>query len=1100
MLYDNEKKKICEWIREYTKEGTMDIVTGYLTVAAISYVSDCANAKIRNFRIIAGELVENQNIDERTIDLLNENISVDAALEISTVARNAVDFLKQDKVLMKTLEPNFCHAKAYIFKAKEKDDPANYFILGSSNLTEAGLGLKKTSNVELNIVGQGTDANYGQLHDWFEELWKKPQAHSDKTLGKKGEKIDFKEYLIKEISMLFIKYNPDQIYYKILHELFKAEIEVSNDKDFERQIGRLQNSVVYNSLYDFQQKGVLSLIKMIEKYNGAILADAVGLGKTWTALAVIKFYQSKGRDAVVFCPKKLEHNWKMFLKRQSSKFEEDQFGYLVKFHTDLDERLIQKGGETLPDYWTNDKPKLFIIDESHNLRNDKSQRYQFLVNEILKKNHDVKVLLLSATPINNSFIDIRNQFRLIVKGDDTGFAQSLDVKNLLHAFKDVQRVFNEWTQEENRSSNDFVRRLKSDNFFKLTDSLIVARTRKMIEKQCNLVFPETDYDPQRDNIFKTPVEMGNFESFEDIFNAFPPKLSAYQPALYTSEKHVKVIEDDKIRDTFLVKMIYILLVKRLESSWKSFKATVEKISEYHQKVFNYIKDYEERKKDLKIKDDIQGKLFNDDDDLAVLFENYQIGKKRTITIREIDLSGKLADYKNDLKKDMESLDKLTMQVSRFNSIIEKEKGKNSKDSKLAALISRIDEKRKNSSNKKVLIFTTFADTAEYLYTELLRRGFDKIAVVTGGDSYSSYSSVKHSNFEPLLQQFAPFTKLFLEREWSGFEFDKEKTRSEQFDDWKKWIIENRSDIAEKIQNPIDILITTDCLSEGQNLQDADFVINYDIHWNPVRLIQRVGRIDRLGSPNKKIRMLNFWPAENINAYLSLQKRIENKIIAMTLAGSEVNRGLTENLKERMKEDSLEERQNRKMLEQMQVKWEDIETNESSIGFDTLSLEKFRQELMAEFEKNKKYYDRMPSGIYSGFGNDKKGIIAMLAYPTKPPKVRNYNYSIYELIFINDNGSLVLNNEKEVLDFLSQNKLAERSVSEKIDSGEKEEILKLQNSIKKWFENKKTSEPSSLLDKIKKGDSFSIDKVKKHGSVENIYQIEKWDLIAWMIIE
>ena len=284
MILDNENNnyKVHEWIAKYTETGKLDVVTGYFTVGALAYLSKATNEKIEHFRFVLGDIVNVDEVKDRPLDLLNENISVEAALKLSQLAKEAVEFLKQDKVEAKTLEPNFCHAKAYLHTAKN-DERLNYFISGSSNLTEAGIGLKTTNNVELNIAETGDNAQYKELVNWFESLWIKPQAHKNKTIinndGTKT-KVNFKEYLINEIEKIFIKYTPREIYFKILFELFGSQlIEQENDPDFNRQVGRLENSVIYNSLYDFQKKGVLSLIRMLQKYNGAILADAVGLGK-----------------------------------------------------------------------------------------------------------------------------------------------------------------------------------------------------------------------------------------------------------------------------------------------------------------------------------------------------------------------------------------------------------------------------------------------------------------------------------------------------------------------------------------------------------------------------------------------------------------------------------------------------------------------------------------------------------------------------------------------------------------------------------------------------------------------------------------------------
>ena len=451
MILDNENEnlKVHEWITNYTQTGNLSIVTGYFTVGALAYLSKETKDKIDEYKFILGDIVNFDTDKDRVLDLLNEDINIDASLKLNKVAQEAVAFLELDKVLAKTLEPNFCHAKVYLYKHKDKDPQKDYYISGSSNLTEAGVGLKTTNNVELNIGSFGSDPQYNELIKWFNSLWSRPQAHDYKTIvdGNGGvNRIPFKKYLIDEIKKIFTEYSPKQLYFKVLFELFGNELLIEKDNpEFNRQIGRLENTVVYNSLYEFQQKGVLSLIKMLQKYNGAILADAVGLGKTWTALAVMKFYQLQGREVILICPKKLQHNWRKYKKDQNSKFEKDRFDYFIRFHTDLSDELMNKPeyrNERADTLFINEKPKLFVIDESHNLRNDKSKRYKFLVDQILSQNEDVKVLMLSATPINNSLMDIRNQFKLIVGGNAKGFEETLDIKNIDYTFRAAQKAFN----------------------------------------------------------------------------------------------------------------------------------------------------------------------------------------------------------------------------------------------------------------------------------------------------------------------------------------------------------------------------------------------------------------------------------------------------------------------------------------------------------------------------------------------------------------------------------------------------------------------------------------------------------------------------------
>ena len=1129
MLLDNENEnlKVHDWISKYTEDGTLDIVTGYFTVGALAHLSQQVNKRITEFRFVLGDIVNVEIDTTRALDLLNENITVEASLKLNSLAREAVRFLRQEKVDAKTLEPNFCHAKAYLFSPINKDDRDNYFISGSSNLTEAGIGLKETSNVELNIAETGNNNQYKELRKWFNELWKRPQAHKNKTLfdtdGKKYTK-PFKEYLIEEIEKIFVEYTPRELYYKVLFELFGNQLLSEQDNpEFNRQVGRLENTVVFNALYPFQQKAALSLIKMLQNYNGAILADAVGLGKTWSALAVMKFFQLQGREVLLICPKKLQHNWHHFLKHQNSKFEKDQFDYFIRFHTDMQLDRLERYTDRSDKLFTNDKPKLIVIDESHHLRNDKSKRYQFLIDEILKKNEDIKVLMLSATPINNSLNDIRNQFKLMVQGDIHGFNESLGIKNLDYTFRSAQKAFNEWRQLDNPQISAFIKKLPG-NFFRLTDALTVARTRAMITgQQTGLEFP-VKTKPQ--NIFVTPRQIGNFESFEELFDHFPPMLSGYQPSHYIQNEGKGILQDEKQREFFLVKMMYILMVKRLESSWSSFYSTVDKILSHHQNALNKIKAYQTAKCDSNLNDTDETSLF-DADEQEDEFAEFTLGKKRKIKLSEIDAADKLDSYKKDLKKDLDALDNLCVNLARFKEKIQQEAGHpnnhKSADDKLQVLMEKIQAKASsgaNDHNQKLVIFTAYKDTATYLFEQLKARGFNNLAMISGSGSLTHDTPHETNNFEPILQRFAPFTKVFKEQEWQ-FEAPADcKNENEAFQYWIPWLAETNNPVYEQlIKKPIDILIATDALSEGQNLQDADTVVNYDIHWNPVRIIQRMGRIDRLGSPNKQIFGINFWPSNNINSYLNLQGRIEQRMTAMKLAGSEVHLEFSETFAQMATDESLENKMKERMLQQMQTTWEDIEISDQGLGFDDLSLEKYRQDLLAEIQESNWKYEQMPKGVYTGFIGEsavchQDGIIALLGYPAKPPKTTGHQYQSYDLIYIDMQGRPALLNQKEVLDALTVHKDKARHVHPSIDRGEPAAIAPLIDAIKNWLAGQAVeeeqledgttkarmgSEAKDILAKLKSGDAGAVRKVKQNITMGDKYQADNFDLITWFLV-
>lgn len=1132
MIIDNEnqKLKVHEWITKYNEEGTLDVVTGYFTIGALAYLSQSTNDKITNYRFVLGDIV---NFDEKikALDLLNENIGIETSFRLKQLAKEAVTFLKLDKVEAKTLEPNFCHAKLYLKTAKD-DDRNHYFISGSSNLTEAGIGQKITSNVELNIAETGNNNQYKELLDWFNDLWKRPQAHTKKTIvdekGNKSKK-DFKEYLIDEISKLFNIYTPEQIYFKILFELFHKD---QDTPEVEKQLIKLEDTRVFNKLYDFQKGGVKSLIRMLNKYNGAILADAVGLGKTWSALAVMKSFQMKGDEVILLCPKKLEQNWTQYLKRQNSIFEEDKFDYVVKFHTDLREGGLHSS--TLnEDFFTNDKPKLIVIDESHNLRNDKSNRYKFLVDEILQKSKgDIKILLLSATPINNSFKDIRNQFKLMSKGENTGFRETLDVNNIEHTFREVQKVFNEWSTEPGAKLSEFHSKIKDSAFFRLTDHLLVARTRKNVKANFDntLSFPK---HRKPINIFETPLHFGDVENFAELMENMDLNLSAYLPATYllTKEerqernkdrKGIDVTKDDVQREHFLVKMMMILMLKRLESSWHSFMVTVERIYTHHDNALNKINEYQTLKNNQTITIDgvdYTNDVLTEQDEIELqIMDSITFGKKNPISLSDIDNIGTLDEFKNAIKRDKKNLKYILDNVKEFKKEFDKEKGLKSKDNKLERLLSIIIEKQK-TTNKKIVIFSAYKDTVQYLFDQLKLRGFEKFALVSGDENKvwnETYSSKKHEN---VLERFAPYTKLFREKNWIDFELSSNTLNPEQsYNEWKEYVKENHTATFLKIDKPLDILIATDVLSEGQNLQDADMVINYDIHWNPVRVIQRVGRIDRIGSPNDEIQSINFWPAKDIDDYINLKSRVEKRMAIMKITGSEVINEFTDEFNELAEADKLEDQQNANMLRQMESTMEELD-GEDSLGFDDFSFDNYRQLLQTMLNQQKKEFENMPNGVFSGMkiGNNpdmKKGIISLLGYPAQKKYNPNFNYLSYELIYIDEAGNQISNNQKIILEQLSNYYKEPRFVHTKIDSGDEKEISKLSNALNTWINNQSKAVVEledgtkkeviskaglDLINQLKSNPKITLNKLKSEGNVSDKYNLDNFDLITWLII-
>ena len=1110
MLYDNSTPatSVHTWLLEQTKTGKLDVTSGYFTVGILSFISRHLNEKIDAFRFVLGDIVANDQDRENPINLLTETITVDAALQLNQVAREAVEFLRQEKVLVRTVEPNFCHAKTILFRTLKQPD--SYFITGSSNLTEAGLGLQHTSNIELNVVGQGSAADYSEICRWFDALWQRDQTQDFKTV--EGVKIPFKKYLIQQIEGIFRLYTPRELYYKTLFELFRDQmLELESNPELQQRIGHLKHTKIFRTLYEFQQKGVLSLIKKMEDYQGAILADAVGLGKTWSALAVIKYYELKGYQCILLCPKKLSHNWTRYRKNHGSLFDSDRLDYVVRYHTDLqDERLETNhtDGLTIDSFFQSDKPKLFVIDESHNLRNSKSGRYQYLVEKLLKANREVRVLLLSATPINNDFRDLRNQLALLVKDDDGGFAETkgIYVESLETQFRLASKAFGEWSAEPNRNIRSLLQKLP-EPVTRLIDRIIVARNRRHIKGLSgNLDFPEMAPPV---NACIDALQISEFARFEQVLDALPRVFAAYKPAMYLLKpESVSVLEDEALRDKALVVMLNKLLVKRLESSWHAFQQTLLTVHAVHQQTLAAVETYRAYQQDSSLKSNLEG--FNTSEDEI----DFPLGK-REIRISEIEAAGTLDDFHSHLQEDLARLKSLIEKLDLYAATIAAETSTTTHDPKLQHLISLINERHAAASRpekRRVLIFTSYEDTARYLFGELSRRGFARVAMVSGSGARSSEDpGVLHKNFESVLERFCPYTKLYREKEWNSYEVDvSQSTGWTSYDHWKSWVCDfhepndQLKSTADKLDTPVEILIATDCLSEGQNLQDCDVVINYDIHWNPVRLIQRLGRIDRIGSPNPNVTGINFWPTATVNDYLGLQKRVEDRAVAIAVAGSEVP-SFTEKVRERLQDTSFQEELEARMLAHLESSWEDLEHSSDTLDFSDLSLEVFRQDLLRELGEHQKQYESMPLGVFTGFHPDADttsrpdGVVALLGYPSRKNGART-PYKRHNLVYLDLHGNVVLDRSADVLKFLADHQSHARKVPEAIDRNEPEAINQLSTSIKTWLASFATGDAlDDLLVGLQNNDPAKKPLHNDGKTLEQQYDPENCDLILWFVI-
>lgn len=1126
-------KTVWDYMKYYTdpekdREGVLDIVTGFFSVTGLELLGKHFSPN-NEYRMVLAQMVADDQFQDHILDLLNDDCGIENALHLSDAAKNALEFLRRDKVYVKAIINAFCHAKLYLFK--DNHDPAhNYYVQGSSNLTYAGLGYTPSSNVELNLADTGNSDTYRSLRSWFEEQWKsvaKEKMPEDREKPK-GAQIDVKQYFIQEIEKIFRKYTPEEIYYKILFELFNSDLDLDGGIEHRQDMQLLQTSVIWNTLFNYQQKGVISLIKMLRKYNGAILADAVGLGKTFSALAVIKYFQTQNYLTVLLCPKKLEQNWDQYLRRRNSRFEKDEFDYIVRFHTDMqNDRMEERYTDAKLSYLQTRKKILVVIDESHNLRNEKSGRYQELMAKLIQnkegqENRDVKVLMLSATPINTGLNDVKGQFNLIGHGKDDAFDNDdFGVESLTNLFKDAQTKYTQWCNNPDRTIGGFIATLPP-KFFNLTDKLIVARTRKLIEKTLgeDLGFPDKEKPV---NIYQGVEHLGKLQTTEDIYQKFDElSLTAYQPSLYLEVNKKKARKgaakdwDDNVnRERFLVKMMGVLFMKRLESSWYSCMTTVKKVLDVHEGTLKLALEFKEKGGNGAISTGGgEGNADFDDEEIDDLMDETYSLRKGTIKLSDMQ---NLGGFIRNLQMDVNKLKEIYKNFEAFAADYE---AGEEKDLKLEELVRILNEKKK-TKNKKVVIFTAFADTAQFIFDELKKRGFSRMASASGQNVFTT-GAHSTKNFTAVLESFAPYSKLYKEKDWSGMYADARLDRAKYYDDekqrwnvsYEKWlelIAQYDTKTLEQVNDGIDILIATDCLSEGQNLQDADTQVNFDIHWNPVRLIQRFGRIDRIGSPNKVIRCVNFWPAKSFEDYLHLETRIQNRMSLMKLVDTETQE-LDEKFKKMVEDNPLQDKNADRLLEELQNNSiSDIESPKT-LSLKDFSFETYRQDLLDFLDKNRDVFRRMPNGIFSGFRFDDtlfekipESLVAVVGYPRRKQGSNKPYTELYLMCQPVDThlpATYQELNRAEILEFLRTNKNQERYVPDWIESNDSERISKLSEILKEWMKSKVPQQATSIILDIAKshkaGGLFANPKKKdaKSKLLEEKFKIENFDLIVW----
>lgn len=866
---------------------------------------------------------------------------------------------------------------------------SGHVYLPFNEFTTTQLGCERGNEVYnmVNVLPSPTAEAYLNI---FNEQWENDEKFSDVT----AQVLEYIETVYQENA-------PEYIYFIALYNIFNEFLEDISEDVLPNERTGFKSSVIWNKLYNFQRDAALAIINKLEKYNGCILADSVGLGKTFTALAVIKYYENRNKSVLVLCPKKLNDNWQTFRANyKNNPVAADRLRYDILFHSDLSrDRGLSNGLDLEHINWGN--YDLIVIDESHNFRNGgnvdeeefieddserKENRYQRLMNRVIRQGVKTKVLMLSATPVNNRFNDLKNQLQLAYEGKAENINAELDIdRNIDDIFRNAQTVYNKWSKldVQERTTERLLKDLSFD-FFQLLDAVTIARSRSHIVKYYDTKdigeFPTRLAPISRRPALTDLNATINFKDIAETLNELV--LAIYTPSLYLfdSVKSNYVIDFDGDglsidgREKGLRKLMATNLLKRLESSVNSFRLTLERIKAYIGNTINAINKFEEQRNDIAI--DVAS--FAEDLDATDSETDSFATRKSKIRLQDMDY----VRWRNDLKADLEKLELLLLLLEDITP---------EHDSKLQMLMNDLRHKFEhpiNGDNKKVLIFTAFADTADYLYTELASNikatcGLN-VALITGTTEGRCTIPKFPLSFNNVLTWFSPISK-------------------------------DRASLFPKATEEIDVLIATDCISEGQNLQDCDYLINYDIHWNPVRIIQRFGRIDRIGSRNKQIQLVNYWPDMELDDYIQLKGRVESRMKATVLTATGDDNLLSANEK-----GDLEYRRNQ--LRQLQESVVDIEEMDTGINIMDLGLNEFRLDLLS-YMKEHPDIEHAPMGMSAVMENTtlaQPGVIFILKNRSNAVNIdrKNLLHPFY-MVYLAENGTVICDHlhPKQLLDIM-----------------------------------------------------------------------------------
>ena len=896
-----------------------------------SFVKEKEDKKKREFYIPRLNRERDLYGSEFEIKLRNE-------LSLKTVAKECAEWIRQKNVSFRSLQKRGGMPMATIV-----DDTAYMPVNG---FTTIELGCERGDNIATFITKLDAPQTRKLLAQ-FDEIWKDKKLLQDVT-----------SQVLDNISNAYKENAPEFIYFMTLYNVFREFLDDISEDVLPNEATGFKQSVVWNKLYNFQRDAALAIINKLEKYNGCILADSVGLGKTFTALSVIKYYESRNKNVLVLCPKKLENNWNTYRNNyRDNPLAQDRLRYDVLFHTDLSRDKGQSNGIDLEHInWGN--YDLVVIDESHNFRNGgnvttdrdgnvRENRYARLMNRVMRAGVKTKVLMLSATPVNNRFADLQNQLALAYEGDDAQIDDKLDTdKPINQIFAQAQKAFKDWSDlsQGDRTTARLLEMLSFD-FFELLDSLTIARSRKHIEQYYDTAdigkFPE-----RLAPVSRRPqlTDLPNAVKFQDIYEAVTNlNLAIYSPSIFIQpsklDKYLTPAELEEFgkgargarngRESGIRRLMSINLLKRLESSVHSFRETLNRVRAYIATTIDAINEFEAilaKKRIGEPEDNQAGKKVKNFDFSEILdFDEQEdpvfVGRRGA----EIDLADMdYVSWRKWLASDLDSLDNLLLMLKDISP---------EHDSKLQMLIGDIRDKFEhpiNNGNRKVIIFTAFSDTAKYIYdniAEPIRERGMNTAIVTGDTVRSTLKLPRNErlDFNKVLTLFSPVSK-------------------------------SKDALYPNLNAEIDVLVATDCISEGQNLQDCDYLVNYDIHWNPVRIIQRFGRIDRIGSRNAQIQLVNYWPDMELDEYINLKGRVEARMSAGILAAGGEDNPITPE-----EQEDLEYR--RSQLQRLHNEVIDIEDMNTGVSIMDLGLNEFRLDLL-EYMKQNHDIEHTPSGLHA----------------------------------------------------------------------------------------------------------------------------------------